>query len=146
MARVVATPELYVDKLRLLSAKKLATFFRSSQPVRQMHISPDSLDKSMERIMKMIDLHSQRPPDEIPPMMSGVPDDFVFASESSIFIEELNRFVTTVPVGRALRIDELLAVEDLEEFLRRFLFLIVLISKGMLSYDPKTRTVTRAES
>ncbi|RDE12762.1 MAG: hypothetical protein C4K47_07280 [Candidatus Thorarchaeota archaeon] len=146
MARVVATPELYVDKLRLLSAKKLATLFRSSQPVRQMHISPDSLDKSMERIMKMIDLHSQRPPDEIPPMMSGVPDDFVFASESSIFIEELNRFVTTVPVGRALRIDELLAVEDLEEFLRRFLFLIVLISKGMLSYDPKTRTVTRAES
>ncbi len=146
MARVLATPELYIDKLKAMSAKRLATFYRQAQPVKQTHISLDSLDRSMERIMKMIELHSQRPPDDIPPKMSGVPDDFVFASESSIFIEELNRFVASMQVGKPIRIDDLLMVEDIEEFLRRFLFVIVLISKGMVSYDPKGRTVTREES
>jgi hypothetical protein len=146
MARVLATPELYVDKLRSMSAKKLATLYRHAQPVTQTHISLDSLDRSMERIMKMIDLHSQRPPDDTTPTMSGVPDGFMFASETSIFIEELNRFVASMPVGNAIRIDDLLTVEDLEEFLRRFLFVIVLISKGMVSYNPKARTVTRVEA
>ena len=128
MARVLATPELYVDKLRSMSAKKLAILYRHEQPVMQTHISLDALDRSMERIMKMIDLHGQRPPDDIAPMMSGIPDGFMFASESSIFMEELNHFVASMQAGKAVRIDDLLAVEDLEEFLRRFLFVIVLTS------------------
>lgn len=146
MTRVMATPELYVDKLRSMSAKKLATLFCSTQPVKLTHISLDSLDRAMERIMKMIDLHSQPAPEDIPPKMSGVPDDFVFASENSIFMEELDRFVATMPIGQALRIDDLLTVEDIDELLRRFLFIIVLISKGMVGYDSQTRCVTRVES
>jgi hypothetical protein len=146
MARVLGTPELYVDKLRSMSTKRLASLLRHAQAVKQTHVSLDSLDRSMERIMRMIDLHSQRLPDDVPPTMSGIPSDFVFASESSIFLEELSRFVASMQVGRAVRIDDLLTVEDLEEFLRRFLFVIVLISKGMVSYDARDRTVTRVES
>jgi len=143
MTRVLTTPELYVDRIRSMSAKKLSTLMCYAQPVTLTHISLESLDRSMDRIMKMIDLHSQQVPEDIPPKMSGIPDDFVFATENSVFLEELNRFVAAMSIGEPVGIDDLLDVDDLEELLRRFLFVIVLISKGMVSYDPKNRSVTR---
>lgn len=144
LARILAAPELYVSRLKSIGPMRLARLIRYRQPVIMASIQPAGLNRSLDRILRGIDLHSRQRPVAPPPSSAGVPEGFVFASEDSVFLEELDRFAHTLPKERETRIDDLLATKDFDQFLKRFLFIVMLISRGIVSYDPLNRVLIRA--
>jgi len=144
LARILAAPELYVSRLESLGPMRLARLIRYRQPVIMASIQPAGLNRSLDRILRGIDLHSRQKPVTPPPVSVGVPEGFVFATEDSIFREELDRFAHTRPKNRETRIDDLLATKDFDQFLKRFLFIVMLISRGIVSYDPLKRVLIRS--
>ena len=143
LARILAAPELYVSRLKSIGPIRLARLIRYRQPVIMASIQPAGLDRSLDRILRGIDLHSKRKPEEPLPTSVGVPEGFTFATEDSVFLEELDRFAHTLHKGRETKIDDLLATKDFDQFLKRFLFIVMLISRGIVSYDPVNRGLFR---
>ena len=64
---------------------------------------------------------------------------------AEILIESLKKFVSTFPNRRSVKIEELLNCLEFEEFLRRFLYIVLIISKGMAEYNPNTRELRKAQ-
>ncbi|MFX0056561.1 MAG: hypothetical protein ACFFAX_03150 [Promethearchaeota archaeon] len=143
LARVLAAPELYVAKLKTLSAKELAGLIVYHHPVGISHLDHSALDRSSNRIRQFIDKLGMEPPEEKVPTIAPLPNGYTFPSEDAILMEDAQEFGASIPVGEKIPVDEIILDEDFEEFLRRFLYLVILISKGTLQYDINDRTVVR---
>ena len=143
LARVLAAPELYVSKLKEINPRRLGSMIRYFQPVVLMRLNHEALDRSKKRIDKLMDVMTREHPADPIPTMSGIPNDFRFESEDSIFLGDLWAFADTIKKDVKLSVDDAIMSEDFDEFLIKFLYVVVLVSKGVLSYNAETGTVEK---
>ncbi|NWF95504.1 MAG: hypothetical protein HXY34_05140 [Candidatus Thorarchaeota archaeon] len=143
IARVIGTPEVYVNRIKALSASQLAGLIAYRSPVVMHRLDREGLERSLERLTQLIDAHGRPRPADPVPLMSGLPNDFKFTSEESVFLADLEAFKKRIPKGMRLSVAEVVKSDDFDEFLRRFLFVIVLVARGMVDYDPVTKTLKR---
>jgi hypothetical protein len=144
LARILDAPEILVEKVRKMTPRQLAALISYKQPLSVMDLEVGSLESAYQHLTSIIEAHSQPKPQDSVPEMSGLPAGFMFESEESVFIADLNRFVKSIPRKKPISLDALLATKDFDDFLRRFLFVVVLVSRGMVTYDPTNRTVMRS--
>lgn len=143
LARILAAPELYVSKLKEITPRKLGQLIVYKQPVKMTHLDHDGLTSALDRIVQHLEALSREYPPENVPEMTGVPDDYRFASEDSVFLADLEKYARKIPRNRKISIDMLLDCDDFDLFLKQFLYVVVLISRGELEYYQETREVMR---
>lgn len=143
LARVLASPELYVARLKTLSARDLAGMIVYHHPIGIVHLDHSTLDRSSIRIKEFIDKLGMEPPEDRIPAIAPLPNGYTFPSEDAILIEDAQEFGAGIPVGKKIPVDDIILNEDFEEFLKRFLYLVILISKGTFQYNLEDRTVVR---
>ena len=143
LAKVLAAPELYVDRLKSIKPRDLSKLIVYRQPMKMTRLEYDGLTKSLERISQHIDALGRLPIDDPVPEMSGVPDDYTFASQDSVFLADLEKFAKKIPKNKAVDIDKIIETDDFELFLKRFLYVVILISRGLLEYFPETNTIRK---
>jgi hypothetical protein len=139
LARVLASPEVYVARLKEKSIRDLAKLLTQKQPVVISHLERSSLNDSLERIMQLIDAISREPPVDQVPKMTGLPNGFVLETEDAVFIEDLEKFLATIPLDGKVIFDDVVETDKFDVFLKQFLYVIILVSKGRLLYNPVTR-------
>ncbi|MDH4212559.1 MAG: hypothetical protein OEV85_01455 [Candidatus Thorarchaeota archaeon] len=139
LARVIASPEVYVALLKEKSARDLAKLLIQRQPVVIGHLERDSLNGSLDRIVQLIDAMSREPPDDQVPKMTGLPNGYAFETEDAVFIEDLEKFLETIPLEGKVIFDAIIDTDELDLFLKYFLYVIILVSSGRLLYNPATR-------
>jgi hypothetical protein len=143
LARVLASPEVYVARLKEKSIRDLAKLLTQKQPVVISHLERSSLNDSLERIMQLIDAISREPPVDQVPKMTGLPNGFVLETEDAVFIEDLEKFLATIPLDGKVIFDDVVEADKFDVFLKQFLYVIILVSKGRLLYNPVTRQLWR---
>ncbi|MFW9868347.1 MAG: hypothetical protein ACFFEL_01860 [Candidatus Thorarchaeota archaeon] len=140
LARVLAAPEIYVNKLKGRSSRELAKLLSPKQPVVIGHIEHSSLGTALERVVQIIDALSREPVEETIPKITDLPNGYALETEESVFLEDLEKFLQTINNGR-ITFDELVMSNEFDIFLKQFLYVVILVSKGQLNYDPETREV-----
>lgn len=143
LARILSSPELYVEKLKTFNTKQLAKLCVYNRPVALHHLDHNSMTRSLHKVTSLIDSLQKVIPEEDMLRTSTLPTDFTFYSEDPLLIENLKKFVSTFPKRKSVRMEELLNCLEFEEFLRRFLYIVLIISKGMAEYNPNTRELRR---
>jgi len=143
LARVLASPEIYVARLKEKSTRDLAKLLTQKQPVVINHLERTSLSGSLERIIQLIDAMSREPPDDQVPKMTGLPNGYAFETEDAVFIEDLENFLATIPLDGKVVFDTIIETDDLDLLLKHFLYVIILVSSGRLLYNPTTRQLWR---
>ncbi|TFF94054.1 hypothetical protein EU546_05420 [Candidatus Thorarchaeota archaeon] len=143
LAKILAAPEVYVNALETVKPLELAKMIEYNHPITTNTLSYGPLSRAFERVLHMIEALSAEPPEDPVPQLTGIPDDFMFESEDSVFIKDLDEFLKEIPKGREVLIDEIIQHKDFEEFLRRFLLVVVLIARGRISYNADKRTIRR---
>jgi len=141
LARILAAPEIYVSRLKELSMKNLAKLVTLKQPVVIGHLERDSLGEALNRIVALIEAMSRELPEDPIPKITALPNGFALDTEDSVFLEDLERFLRTISEDKKTNFDDLVMNEDFELFLKRFLYVVILVSKGQLHYDPEKREV-----
>ena len=141
LARILAAPEIYVSRLKELSTRNLAKLMTLKQPVIIGHLEQDSLGGSLNRVVALIDAMSREPPEDPIPKVTTLPNGFALDTEDSVFLEDLDRFLATIPEGKKTKFDDLVMDEEFDVFLKHFLYVVILVSKGQLHYDPDVREV-----
>jgi hypothetical protein len=139
LARVLASPEVYVARLRGKSTRNLAKLLTQKQPVVISHLERSSLNGSLERIVQFIDAMSREPPQDQVPKMTGLPNGFTIETEDAVFIEDLEKFLEMIPLEGKVIFDDIVEADDFDRFLKHFLYIIILVSRGRLLYNPLTR-------
>ncbi|MBD3407134.1 MAG: hypothetical protein GF411_13530 [Candidatus Lokiarchaeota archaeon] len=143
LAKVLGAPELYVTRLSEMKPMQIAKLIVYKSPVVITRLPQDAMERADERIQKMIDITTREPePDPIPDI-SDVPEDFMFTSEDSVFLADLKKYLKSIPKNKEISIDELLDTDDFDEFLRRFLYIVILISRGELEFNKETRIIKK---
>ena len=145
LARVLASPEVYVARLKGKSTKQLARLLVERQPVVIGHLEHESLGGSLERVVQLIEALSKEPPEDKIPEMTPLPKDFALDTEDSVFLEDLERFLNTIPEKGKVVFDIIVENEEFDIFLKHFLYVIILVSKGRLQYNPITREIWRPQ-
>ncbi|MHA1577820.1 MAG: hypothetical protein ACTSU3_10705 [Candidatus Thorarchaeota archaeon] len=143
LARVLASPEIYIARLKGKSTKDLAKLLVQKQPVVIGHLGHSSLGESLERVLQLIDALSKEPPEDKIPEMTPLPNGFALDTEDSIFMEDLERFLSTIPAEGKVIFDTIVESDKFDLFLKNFLYVIILVSKGRLVYNPATREIWR---
>lgn len=146
LARILASPEIYVNRLRMLEPMELAKLISYRQPIICSHLDVNRMQKSFSRIQNMMAARqeSMLQEEDIPTITE--PQDKTMEMEDSVTLEDLDRFLKRVPKNRSIRLKELLSSPNMDEFLRRFLCVVLLISRGLLEYDNESvRRVEREE-
>ena len=64
LARILAAPEIYVNRLKGLSMRNLAKLVTLKQPVVIGHLEQDSLGESLNRVVALIEAMSREPPED----------------------------------------------------------------------------------
>jgi hypothetical protein len=85
---------------------------------------------------------SQEPPQDPIPKVTELPNGYVLDTEDSVFLEDLERFLQTFGNGR-VTFDDIVENNEFDVFLKQFLYVVILVSRGQLNYDPETREVWR---
>ena len=143
LARVIASPEIYVARLKGKSTKNLAKLLVQKQPVVIGHLEHSSLGASLERVVRLIEALSKDPPEDKIPEMTPLPNGFALDTEDSIFMEDLERFLSTIPEEGKVIFDHIVENDEFDMFLKNFLYIIILVSRGRLLYNPVTREISR---
>ncbi|MDF1539093.1 MAG: hypothetical protein P1Q69_09325 [Candidatus Thorarchaeota archaeon] len=143
LAKILAAPELYVNRLKDTKPRNLGKMIVYKHPMKMTRLGYESLERSLERIALHIDAMARGDEDDIIPLMSGVPDDYAFASQDSIFLSDLDKFAKKIPKNKRVAISKLIEAEDFEIFLKNFLYVVVLISRGLLQYFSDTQEVLK---
>ncbi len=143
LARVLASPEIYIARLKGKSTKKLAKMLVRKQPVIIGHLGHSSLGESLERVLQLIDALSKEPPEDKIPEMTPLPNGFALDTEDSIFMEDLEKFLTVIPAEGKVIFDNIVESDEFDLFLKRFLYVIILVSRGRLLFNPVTREIWR---
>ena len=143
LARVLASPEIYVARLKGKSTRDLAKLLRVRQPISVSHLEVDSLNNSLERVVQLIESMSREPPEEKVPKITELPNGFALETEDAVFIEDLERFLEAIPFDGKVIFDEIVESKEFDVFLKNFLYIIILVSRGRLYYNPVTRQLWR---
>jgi len=146
LARILATPELYASMVKKTSPRQLSKMISYHHPVSIGHLDYSPMMRSMERLLEFIDQISKDPPEEKVPEQGELPEDFAFATEDAVFLEDLELFSSSLPEGVRLPLEEAIGTESIEEFLRRFLYVVILISRGEVEYFSDSREIMRINS
>lgn len=144
LARILAAPELYVNRLKELKPRKLGKLIVYKQPIKMTRLTHSTLTKSLDRVIQHLDALSREPDEEQIPEMSGLPNDFKFKSEDSVFLADLAQYLKTIPRKKRIPIAELLNTKDFDIFLKRFLYIVVLISRGEVEYFEEEKQILRS--
>ncbi|MFW9768439.1 MAG: hypothetical protein ACFFF9_03585 [Candidatus Thorarchaeota archaeon] len=142
LARVLAAPEIYVNRLKGKSTRELASLLTPLQPLILTQLEHDALGESLERIVNLIDAMSQEPQDDPIPKVAELPNGYALDTEDSVFLADLERFLRTLGNGRVL-FDDIVKSDEFDVFLKQFLYVVILVSRGQLNYDPETREIWR---
>ena len=145
LARVLASPEIYVARLKGKSTKNLASLFVQKQPVVVGHLEHSSLGESLARVVQLIEALSKEPLEDIIPQMTPLPNGFALDTEDSVFIEDLDKFLNTIPMEGKVIFDNIVEDDEFDTFLKHFLYIIILVSRGRLLYNPVTREIWRPQ-
>ena len=145
LARVLASPEVYVARLKGKSTKQLARLLVQKQPITIGHLEHASLGGSLARVVQLIEALSKEPPEDKIPEMTPLPNGFALDTEDSVFMEDLDRFIKTVPLDGKVIFDDIVENDEFDVFLKRFLYVIILVSRGRLLYNPVTREIWRPQ-
>ncbi|TFG28850.1 hypothetical protein EU527_16705 [Candidatus Thorarchaeota archaeon] len=143
LARVLASPEIYVARLKGKSTRDLAKLLRVRQPVIFNDLEYDSLNGSLERVMQLIDALSREPQEENIPKSIGLPNGFVLETEDAVFMEDIDAFLDSIPYDGKVIFDDIVEDKEFDVFLKNFLYIIILVSRGRLHYNPVTRQLWR---
>ena len=111
------------------------------QPVVIGHLEQDSLGEALNRIVTLIEAMSKEPPEDPIPKITALPDGFALATEDSVFLDDLERFLATISEDTKFKFNDLVLSEEFEVFLKHFLYVVILVSKGQLHYEPETREI-----
>jgi hypothetical protein len=142
LARVLSAPEIYVNRLKGKSARDLAKLLTPRQPLALTQLEHSVLGQSLERVVHLIDAMSQEPPVDPVPKVAELPNGYALDTEDSVFLEDLERFLQTFGNGR-VSFDDIVKNDEFDVFLKQFLYVVILVSRGQLNYDPETREVWR---
>ena len=140
LARVLAAPEIYVNRLKGQSTRDLAKLLTPKQPLIISHLEHTSLGTALDRIVQLIDAMTREPPEDPVPKVTDLPDGYALETEDSVFLEDLERFLQTMDNGKVV-FDDLVKSDEFDVFLKQFLYVVILVSKGHLRYDPVTREI-----
>ncbi|MHA1961262.1 MAG: hypothetical protein ACW99U_13645 [Candidatus Thorarchaeota archaeon] len=143
LVRVLGAPDLYVESLRRTSSRKLSGMIRYRQPLVLKGLNPKSMDDSLSRMLRFIDAISKERPEDQVPSMSFSARDIILRSEDLAFSKEMEDFTRSIPVGKRIPLVKLLTTDDKELRLRRFLYVILMISDGTAVYDPTAREIVK---
>ncbi|MFW9907523.1 MAG: hypothetical protein ACFFEF_03030 [Candidatus Thorarchaeota archaeon] len=143
LAKVLAAPELYVNKLKEIKPRELGKLIVYKQPMILNSLKHEELTSAFERIAQHIDALTREAIEDPVPVITGVPDDYRFATQDSVFLADLEKFSKQIPKNKRVLIQKLIDSEDFDEFLMKFLYVVVLISRGELEYFPETREVLK---
>ncbi|MHA2077468.1 MAG: hypothetical protein ACW99X_07725 [Candidatus Thorarchaeota archaeon] len=142
LARVLAAPEIYVNRLKGKSTRELAKLLTPCQPLTINQLEHKALGQSLERIVHLIDALSREPTEDPVPKVTELPNGYALDTEDSVFLEDLERFLQKFGNGRVI-FDEIVESDEFDVFLKQFLYVVILVSRGQLNYDPETREVWR---
>jgi hypothetical protein len=145
LARVLASPEVYVARLKGKTTKQLAKLLIQHQPVVISHLEHESLGGSLTRVVQLIEALSKEPPEDKVPEMTPLPNGFAINTEDSVFMEDLEKFIDNIPHEGKVIFDKIVESEEFEIFLKNFLYVIILVSRGRLLYNPVTREIWRPQ-
>ena len=145
LARVLASPEVYVARLKGKKTKQLAKLLVQKQPVVIGHLEHESLGGSLARVVQLIEALSKDPPEDKVPEMTPLPNGFALNTEDSVFMADLELFIENIPHQGKVIFDDLVEDEEFDMFLKNFLYVIILVSRGRLLYNPVTREVWRPQ-
>lgn len=145
LARVIASPEIYVARLKGKSTKDLAKLLVQKRPVVIGHLEHSSLGASLERVVQLIEALSKEPPEDKIPEMTPLPNGFALDTEDSIFMEDLEIFLNSIPLEGKVIFDNIVESDKFDLFLKHFLYVIILVSRGRLLYNPVTREIWRPQ-
>ena len=145
LARILASPEVYVNRVRMLKPMDLAKLISYRQPVTYSHLDVSRMQESFSRIQDMMAARkeSMLKEEQVPSITE--PKDKTMEMEDSVTLEDLNQFLKRIPENQQIGLEELLASPSKDEFLRRFLYVVLLISRGRLEYDGKKLRKTERE-
>ncbi|TFG11285.1 hypothetical protein EU537_12800 [Candidatus Thorarchaeota archaeon] len=141
LARILSAPDIYVSRVQELTPMNLAKFISYRHPVQFGSMNYVTLNRALERILSLIQSISEEPSEDEAPKMSGIPDDFTFQTEDAIFIDAMNGFLSDIPFNKRFQIRDLISAAEFDVFLKRFLYVVILVSRGELSYDHSTGEV-----
>jgi len=144
LARVLASPEVYVARLKEKSMRDIARLLTQRQPVVIGHLERLSLNESLDRIVQFIDAMAREAPQDQVPKMSGLPHGFALETEDTVFMEDLEKFLRRIPQDGKVIFDEIIESAEFDIFLKHFLYVILLVSQGRLLYNPATRQLRRS--
>lgn len=140
LARVLAAPEIYVNRIKGQSTRDLAKLLTPKQPVIIGHLEHTSLGMALDRVVQLIDAMAREPPEDPIPKITDLPKGYTLETEDSVFLEDLEKFLQTIDNGKII-FDELVKSDEFDVFLKQFLYVVILVSKGRLLYDQETREV-----
>jgi hypothetical protein len=143
LARVLASPEIYVSRLKQMASRDLAKLMTKRQPLVINHLERDTLNESLERIVQFIDAMSREPQEDTAPSISAIPNGFAFETEDAVFFEDIEQFLSTIPLDGKVIFDNVIESDEFDLFLKHFLYVIILVSQGRLVYNPATRQLWR---
>ena len=126
-----------------MSMRDLARLVTPNQPVVIGQLEQDALGDALNRVVSLIEAMSKEPPEDPVPKKPNLPDGFALDTEDSVFLEDLDKFLATIPNGSRTKFDDFVMHDEFELFLKHFLYVVILVSKGQLNYDPTTREVWR---
>ena len=145
LARVLASPEIYIARLKGKSTKNLAKLLVQKQPVVIGHLEHSALGSSLERVVQLIEALSKEPPEDKIPEMTPIPNGFALDTADSIFMEDLENFLNSIPLEGKVIFDNIVESDKFDLFLKHFLYVIILVSRGRLLYNPVTREIWRPQ-
>lgn len=145
LARVLASPEIYIARLKGKSTKQLAQLLVQKQPVLIGHLEHDSLGGSLARVIQLIEALSKEQPVDKIPEMTPLPTGFALDTEDSVFMEDLDKFLSIIPHDGKVIFDDIVEDDEFDVFLKRFLYVIILVSRGRLNYNSVTREIWKPQ-
>jgi len=143
LARILAAPEVYVSRIKEVPVRHLSKMVTSKQPVLIGHLEHESLVNALNRVVTLIDAMAREPPEDSIPQITSLPNGYTLETEDSVFLDDLERFLATIPEGSKMKFNDLVMHDEFESFLKNFLYVVILVSKGRLQYNPETREVWR---
>jgi hypothetical protein len=145
LVRVLGAPDLYVESLSRMNSRKLSKMIRYRQPLVLRGLNPKSMDDSLSRMLRFIDAISKDRPEDQAPSMSFSARDIILRSEDVAFSREMEDFIELIPIGKRIPLVKLLTTDDKEVRLRRFIYVILMISDGTAVYDPVAREIVKQQ-
>jgi hypothetical protein len=102
LARVLAAPEIYVNRLKCHSTRDLAKLLTPKQPVIIGQLEHTSLEKALDRIVQLIDAMAREPLEDPIPKITDLPNGYALETEDSVFLEDLEKFLQTLDNGKII--------------------------------------------